>query len=246
METMGWKIFRIWSTDWFRNPKQELERLVAAVEKAMELTAQGDIDDEAQDHEVITVNREKGGEVKSSLPPYVLTKLPAEVGLPEMHLHSFAKLAGWITDVVKTEGPVHLEEMTRRMADAARISKVNSRVKYTITQATQYALDQRMIKAKGDFLWPVDIEQPTLRDRSALPSTSKKLEYIAPEEIDLAIQKVVEEAIGIQPEAAVSFIAKMLGFARLTEDLKNDILHHIDLSLEKGSVIEDGEFLKAN
>ncbi|MCR8560073.1 DUF3320 domain-containing protein [Mucilaginibacter sp. BJC16-A38] len=246
METMGWKIFRIWSTDWFRNPKQELERLVAAIEKAKELTAQDDIDDEAQDHEVITVNREKGGEVKSSLPPYVLTKLPAEVGLPEMHLHSFAKLAGWITDVVKTEGPVHLEEMTRRMADAARIGKVNSRVKYTITQATQYALDQRMIKAKGDFLWPADIEQPTLRDRSALPSTSKKLEYIAPEEIDLAIQKVVEEAIGIQPEAAVSFIAKMLGFARVTEDLKNDILHHIDLSLEKGSVIEDGEFLKAN
>lgn len=246
METMGWKIFHIWSTDWFRNPKLELERLIAAIEKAKELTAQDDIEDEAQEHEVITVNREKGGEVKSGLPPYVVTKLPAEVGLPEMHLHSFARLAGWITDVVKTEGPVHLEEMTRRMADAARISKVNSRVKYTITQATQYALEQKFIKAKGDFLWPIDMEQPTLRDRSALPPASKKLEYIAPEEIDLAIQKVVEEAIGIQPEAAVSFIAKVLGFSRVTEDLKNDILHHIDLSLEKGSVVEDGEFLKAN
>jgi hypothetical protein len=103
-----------------------------------------------------------------------------------------------------------------------------------------------MIKARGDFLWPVEMEQPILRDRGALPPVSKKLEYIAPEELDLAIQKVVEEAIGIQPEAAVPFIAKMLGFARVTEDLKNDILHHIDLSLEKGSIVEDGEFLKVN
>jgi hypothetical protein len=163
-----------------------------------------------------------------------------------LHLHSFAKLGGWIKDVVKTEGPVHFDEVTRRMADAARVNKINSRVRYTITQATQYAIEQKMIKARGDFLWPVDMEQPILRDRSALPPGSKKLEYIAPEELDLAIQKVVEEAIGIQPEAAVPFIAKMLGFARVTEDLKNDILHHIDLSLEKGSIVEDGEFLKVN
>ncbi len=90
------------------------------------------------------------------------------------------------------------------------------------------------------------MEQPAVRDRSALPTASRKLEYIAPEEMDLAVRKVVEEAIGIQPEAVVPFIARLFGFTRVTEDLKNDLLHAIDLSIVKESVIMDGEFLRVN
>ncbi len=29
---LGWKIYRIWSTDWFRNPRNEFLKLVAAIE----------------------------------------------------------------------------------------------------------------------------------------------------------------------------------------------------------------------
>ena len=31
---LGWKLYRIWSTDWFRNPERELERAVDAIERA--------------------------------------------------------------------------------------------------------------------------------------------------------------------------------------------------------------------
>ena len=34
LEGLGWKLHRIWSTDWFRNPERELERAVEAIEKA--------------------------------------------------------------------------------------------------------------------------------------------------------------------------------------------------------------------
>ena len=32
---LGWRLHRIWSTDWFTNPDRELERAVAAIEKAL-------------------------------------------------------------------------------------------------------------------------------------------------------------------------------------------------------------------
>jgi very-short-patch-repair endonuclease len=32
LEKLGWRIHRIWSVDWFRNPKRELKRLVAEIE----------------------------------------------------------------------------------------------------------------------------------------------------------------------------------------------------------------------
>ena len=34
LESLGWTIHRIWSTDWFRNPQEQLSRTVAAIEKA--------------------------------------------------------------------------------------------------------------------------------------------------------------------------------------------------------------------
>ena len=33
LEGLGWKVYRIWSTDWFRDPKGELERLENEVKK---------------------------------------------------------------------------------------------------------------------------------------------------------------------------------------------------------------------
>ena len=37
LEDKGWKLYRIWSTDWFRSPDRELERAVRAIEEARRL-----------------------------------------------------------------------------------------------------------------------------------------------------------------------------------------------------------------
>jgi very-short-patch-repair endonuclease len=34
LERLNWRIYRIWSTDWFRDPRAELQKLVAAIESA--------------------------------------------------------------------------------------------------------------------------------------------------------------------------------------------------------------------
>jgi very-short-patch-repair endonuclease/SpoU rRNA methylase family enzyme len=33
LEKLGWKLYRIWSTDWFKNPEMEIEKLLEAIEK---------------------------------------------------------------------------------------------------------------------------------------------------------------------------------------------------------------------
>ena len=35
---LGWKLHRIWSTDWFRNPEQELKRAVESIQRAIQLS----------------------------------------------------------------------------------------------------------------------------------------------------------------------------------------------------------------
>jgi very-short-patch-repair endonuclease len=39
LEGLGWKIHRIWSTDWFHNPAREIERVEAAIQAARTVSA---------------------------------------------------------------------------------------------------------------------------------------------------------------------------------------------------------------
>jgi very-short-patch-repair endonuclease/DNA polymerase III delta prime subunit len=39
LEKLGWKLYRIWSTDWFKNPEREIEKLLEAIDKIVKPTS---------------------------------------------------------------------------------------------------------------------------------------------------------------------------------------------------------------
>jgi very-short-patch-repair endonuclease len=41
LESLGWQIYRVWSTDWFANPRAELQKLVRAVRQSIESYSPG-------------------------------------------------------------------------------------------------------------------------------------------------------------------------------------------------------------
>src|SRR5260370_14880663 len=44
LEELGWRLHRIWSTDWFRNPNRESTKLLAAINAARDKTRDAKID----------------------------------------------------------------------------------------------------------------------------------------------------------------------------------------------------------
>ena len=130
------------------------------------------------------------------------------------------------------------------MVEAARISRVGPRIRQSLQEAIQYAETDGAILMKGDFLWDPQRPEALLRDRSSLPASARKLRYIASEEMLLAAEKVVRESIAIEPAEAVALIAKLFGFSRLSEEMKNDILDLIALSIREGIIVQDGEWLR--
>ena len=63
------------------------------------------------------------------------------------------------------------------------------------------------------------MERPTIRNRVNLANSARKIKFIAPEEIALAIEKVVRDSIAIQQEDLAILFGKMFGFNRVTEDI---------------------------
>jgi very-short-patch-repair endonuclease len=243
LEAMGWKMHRIWSTDWFRNPDRELKRVVEAIDRAWKATLSDDEDDDQTVTETALI-RENILEEQAYLTAYQLAVLPASIAAQEIHRHSVGRLANWVEQVVEIESPVHFEEVARRIVEAAGVTRIGPRIKEHIKLAAKFAVGNGHIVQKGEFLWVAGMQQPTLRDRSDLPAASRKLKYIAPEELQLAVEKVVQDAVAISPEAAVPFVARMFGVTRMTEEMRNELLQVIEEMVANKSIQKEGEMLK--
>ncbi|MBW8686117.1 DUF3320 domain-containing protein [Chitinophaga rhizophila] len=241
LENMGWNIYTVWSTDWFRHPVRELKRLIAAIEAAKEKPE--DMQEEilpVQDYTMIREEDEEG----TDIPLYEMAVLPEEIALKDLHQHPADKLRSWLEMIVKVESPVHVEEATRRMLDAAEVSRVGNRIREVLKQAITDAVGNDTIVVKDEFLWDAEMQQPIVRSRANLPSASRKMTYIAPEELTVVIEKVVRDAVAITTVAAIPVIAKTLGFARVTEDLRTDLQEAVKSALADGIIYQDDEWLK--
>lgn len=62
-----------------------------------------------------------------------------------------------------------------------------------------------------------------VRDRSDLPSQMRKLPLVAPAEIDAAIELATSESFGIGFNYAAAAACRLLGFARVTEEIADYI-----------------------
>jgi hypothetical protein len=239
---MGWNIYNVWSTDWFRHPARELRRLIAAIETARGGN-NGDQDIDAAQENDYTMIREEEAE-ESDVPLYEVAVLPEEIATKDLHQHPADKLRAWLEMVVRVESPVHVEEVTRRILDAADVSRVGNRIREVLKQAIADAVVNDTVVVKDEFLWDAAMDTPLVRSRTNLPSASRKMTYIAPEELQVVIEKVVSDAIAITMAAAIPIIARTLGFARVTEDLKTDLQEAVEKAIADGVIYQDDEWLK--
>jgi very-short-patch-repair endonuclease len=251
LEDLGWRIHRVWSTDWFRNPERELQRVVAAVEEAKLYHRQavsGRTNPTDDDLTHATVEREERAVVvatsTSEIPPYETARLNISLGFQELHSVPRETLAAWLAEVVAVEAPVHFNEAARRIAETAGVGRVGQRIRAALEVACTYASRAGRVRREGEFLWKPEHEQTYLRDRSALPASSRKLEFVADEEIALAILKAVTDSYGIEATQIPSAACKLLGFSTVSEERRRRVARVIDALVAERKLVEQGGHLK--
>lgn len=224
LKGLGWSLHRIWSTDWFHNPKKELERAVEAIEKSkikLDKNNTGDIS-EHKEKKVDCTNVKRTDLTKQDGTPieveaYQKENIEISLGMNELHSLSLSRLAKYIEEIVDIEGPVHKEIIIKRIANGAGLKRAGNRIRNVLGRAITYAVDKGLVKDGGDnFIWGIYQDNPPFRNRSNVESSEKKLELIAKEEIAFAFEKVVSEAFSISHKDAVINTLNLLGFKRIT------------------------------
>jgi len=227
---LGWRIHRVWALDWVRNRQAEVERLRHAIE-------QGSVDDESaalvldeppEDRErTERVVPELGSSTDAAALPwtetYVRAELATQVTFYEFHESvNRTPQRDLVAALVEVEGPVHVDYVTERLAQAWGLKRAGHRVRSAALQAVKMAVRSGLVEQREAFLWRPRQELVVVRTPDPSdPRTQRSIAHIAPEEIDLALVRLIEAGGGSAGKHVFSDVAKVLGFERLGANIQS-------------------------
>ena len=169
--------------------------------------------------------------------PYRVASVRGYVG--DLHEAGTSRLAADVEAIVRVEGPVHIDEVSRRIMDASGVAKLGSRIRAAMEAAARYAAKNGVVRA-GDFLSIKGATDVPVRDRSSLRAASRKIEYVAPAEVREAILRVVEASFGIASEDIPLEVARLFGFAQTSAQIRAYIENVLLAIQKKGELAERG------
>ena len=154
--------------------------------------------------------------------------------------------AEWVAQVVADEGPLHAEELARAMATAAGLTRRSPLVDQICATAAEYAAARGLITQRGVFWWPagMDVNAPPVRQRGELPAVSRKLEFVADEELLAAVDLAVGDAISLHPQELPGQVGPLLGFGVLGGANHARILQVVAQGLRDGRFWVEGALMR--
>ncbi|ARA93107.1 hypothetical protein AWN76_007990 [Rhodothermaceae bacterium RA] len=253
LEGLGWHIHRIWSTDWFRNPDRELKQVAEAIEAARARAkepaepvsrSEPPQPPQVERHDVEEGVTEHGMGLSE---PYQEARLPRlrlyKSGLHEEPLQNLSKL---LQMVVRVESPVHIDQAARRILEAYSVKSLGRRIRDHLQKAIRLAEMEKFLYTRGDFLYDPNQKYIPIRDRSNLDPQYKKLELVAPDEIDAAIEQVVFLSHGSVEEDLPNEACNLLGFSRVTVEMRGIVVACINHLVKRGRLIRQNGMIIAS
>lgn len=254
LEDHGWIIHRVWITDWFQRPKEQLERAILAIE-----SAKNEIDSRLENGvraqravpvEIVTVDRGDVCEVgladvseEAASCNIYREASPVRTGSYELHETPVGVMAELVEEVVKVETPVHVEEVVSRLRTAWGLLRAGSRIDAAVRRGVELALERKKITTEDGFLSVPD-STVSVRDRgNAISNGLRKLEMISSREIAMGVEQVVAANFGGTEEEVATAVARMLGFRSTSTVLRKAVSAVIEEMLRSGTLAREEKML---
>ncbi|MDP9173313.1 MAG: DUF4011 domain-containing protein [Planctomycetota bacterium] len=254
LEDLGWKIYRIWSSDWFTRPGQMLEAVLkrlnelkgAAVDSKETTKPASDAPNEPSTPAPKTEEAPAPPNhvhLNSEPPPgtvlYKHDRNSKPIGNVDKLLAMPAiQLAEIIRKIVAGESPIHMDEALHACAGLFD-AKATQRPREVFEKAVGYAIAAGLFERQESFLWTKKSADIHVRFRGGdCPVTDP--EMIATEEIQAAIRLVLKQQFGLKTEAVSESAVRVFGFARTGPKWKSAIEYALAQMNERGEIRTDG------
>ncbi len=259
LENLGWRIHRIWSTDWIKDPEREIVRLLAVLEEARRAVFHAESGEERDRTQggAEPIGQPDAQTVPSVMPDNEATKHPPHMPARELSIRiaqpyvpailawqgsrdffetkSPVELVPLVEQCVKIEGPVHQDRVMRAIATSFGIARAGARVRARLQAAIDAAVKNGSIERWESFLYTGGTGDPAIRE-----SGGRAIHEIPPDEIVGCIAAFLRVAFSISRDDLVTGVAREFGFDRTGSQVAAGIRAMIDWMIAEASVTDVG------
>ncbi len=248
LQRLGWRLHRIWGTSWYRHRSEQEQRLRKAINDAIrEGPVRGPIVRPATSVEQPKTQmvRLEADSQPAWATTYRLAKLPdAPRGLQITDARARETLKRIIVAVITEEGPIQRGRLLRRVKSAFDVERAGARIQEAFETALEEvkAADRR-VRDRNDFLWLEGSQLKVRFPRDGDPLTRRSVEEVAPWELERAIARTVHDALRIDRDSLMTYVARLYGWDRNGGRIEAAFKGAFKTLLRRRKIIADGEWL---
>ncbi|GAA2145041.1 hypothetical protein GCM10009760_33250 [Kitasatospora kazusensis] len=230
---LGWRLHRIWGTDWYRNRAESETRLRAAVESAVAVSPLAE--PLAAPARSVSEAEPPAGSVTE--PPAQPVRVPVErdyvrawssvyrtadvqvTGSVELHtLEARRPLRRVLGQIIETEGPIHVDLLVQRVREAWQVGRAGSRIRENIEQVLRELVSSGAAKRAGEFLGSAEDREPTARE--PVERCARKVSQVPGAERRLAVVELARESPGMTEDELMQQVREFFGWKRMGADIR--------------------------
>jgi hypothetical protein len=235
---LGWRMHRVWSTDWWFDRPRERERLEAAIAEAL---AAPPPPVEAPPPPVTPepVRVQQVVVPPSPVEPYRPCELPRVSEDPET-IHDprrSAEVRAAVARVVAQEAPLHVDLLARRVGTAFGATKVTERLRKRILAVAA------AVTVRGEVVWPAGVDPAgwTRIRGPAVEGVSRDAGELPVEEIAAAAAWLLSTNLSMPTADLLRETARVFGIQRMGAKVSEAMAAGVDLLVARGRAAKDGE-----
>jgi very-short-patch-repair endonuclease len=254
LKGLGWRLHRVWSTDWWEKPDDELARIEEAISEAKLALTKGKEQAQIASAPLPAVEkteliREKPAQCnnisakKPEFPSYEPFQISGIFGdLSAFYQPSADRLIKHVLEeIVNKESPIAMTLAARRVAAHWGIGKVGSGVSKRINHIVSSA-NIKYSKSNGRFfLWECGTnpsEYKLFRVPGKDEASKRSADELPPEEIANAGLHVLKNQISLPIDDLICETARVFGYARTGQKVALSMKSGIDLLVARGDASE--------
>ncbi len=245
LEAMGWKIYRIWSTAWFRNRDESVKSLIESVNRATNgaeisqphTSVAKEIDKYEENLVTVPPRRKAGGS------PYKKStaRCNREIIMKPNKINPFVM---FLVSIVSDEGPIHVDLLMERVKELAKVDRAGANIQSNFDAALKMAIKEGYLeKNKEDkgFIYEGKKEYSGFRVEGDEPV--RRLYQISAVEIRGAVIYLIQEQFGLAYDNLIQSIKPLFGISRADPEESDRIKDIVDGMIASGSIVRHGPLL---
>ncbi len=240
LEGLGWRIYRVWSTDWWYERERAEQRLLAAVEAARLAprtvkappvpTPAPPPAPPAPDADAPSDDSPWPANASAWVPPS-----PPAGGAKEAFFEATPALRAQLSALVAAHAPLHREEAYRTLAGAWGYARLGKRIAARLDEVARSC----QLVQEADALWPPGADPAAYAGFRYVDEHPRELTTIPPHELANAAVFTVSRAIAIDRTDLQRETARVFGTTQLGARVASTVDVGVARAIDDGRLVED-------